>query len=170
MACVGSMIEQWAASAYIVWVMCDTNDKIGKQWILRNMNTLAVELSRVYGFVSFRYLFFLNVFIGCVIRWGWINCKHQKYNSKQKISRFWTPGTSGVDACTKLGGRKLLGCSASSFNLLSNCAYGNYLLLFVMAWNPKSDNFHDLFHRFHSLLNIKIQNGSYGWFRYYKQI
>lgn len=140
-------------------IMCDTNDKIRKQWILRNMNTLAVELSRIMTLWVADIYFFFNVFIGCLIRWGWINYKHQKYNSKQKVSRFWTPGTSGVDACTKLGGRKLLGCSASSFNLLSNCAYENYLLFFVMAWNAKSNNFHNLFYRFHSLLNIKIQNG-----------
>lgn len=49
-ACKGIMNNEYHNCIRNVWILCGTFNKIEKEWIFRNMNTVADELSKLFDY------------------------------------------------------------------------------------------------------------------------
>ena len=99
--CKGSMKEELHQLAMRVFGLCVKNAvQLELEWIPRNLNTYADELSKIFDYddwgISERIFNFFN------IAWGEFTCDlfadSKNFKVKKYFTRFWSPGSSGVDA------------------------------------------------------------------------
>jgi hypothetical protein len=70
------------------------------EWIPRNLNSYADELSKIFDYddwgISERIFIFFN------IAWGEFTCDlfadNKNFKVKKYFTRFWSPGSAGVDS------------------------------------------------------------------------
>ena len=100
-ACKGSMnveLQQLAMQIFGICVACSIQLEL--EWIPRNLNYLADEYSKIFDFDDWSVAD--EIFRLFDARWGsftcdiFANCKNFKV--MKFYSKFWNPGTSGVDA------------------------------------------------------------------------
>jgi hypothetical protein len=100
-ACKGRMIRELHQLAMDIYAACVRHAiKLELQWISRELNSVADGYSKIFDFhdwdVSDR------IFNLCQNRWGTFTCDLFADSKNKKVkkiySKFWTPGTSGIDA------------------------------------------------------------------------